>query len=111
VNIDSEDRITIANVSYPILRIFASWPAPAKLERTLDLKELQGGKATLAKSRAEFDEDDVYGHDADPHPLATVRMDNFVEISKRLAKSWYRNDTEQTVVIFAKDQYNDEVQV
>lgn len=93
-----EHRITIANARCPILRIFASWPADAKLERTLDLKELKGGKAT------EVDEDNVDVTDPDEHPLATLHLDNFNENSRILARSWFENDAEQAVVAFAKDR-------
>jgi hypothetical protein len=106
-----EHSITIPNAPYPVLRIFASWPADAKLDRTQDLKKSKGGKAT--KSRAKVDENsvDVTDSDADLHPLATLHLHNFNNISGMLAKSWYRNDTEQTVVVFAKDQYNEKEQV
>jgi hypothetical protein len=103
-----EHGITIAEASYPILRIFASWPANAKIERTQDLKKSKKGKAT--KSRTKVDEDSVDVFDTDPHPLAMLRLDNFAEISDQLAKSWFRGDMEQIVVDFVKDQYDDEVQ-
>jgi len=104
-----EHSITIANAPYPILRIFTSWPADAKLDRAQDLKKSKGGKVT--KSRTKVNEDSVNVTDADLHPLATLHLDNFNNISGMLSKSWYRNDTEQMVVVFAKDQYNDKEQV
>jgi hypothetical protein len=103
-----EDGITIADASYPVLRVFASWPANAKIERTQDLKKSKKGEA--AKSRAKVDEDSVDVFDTDPHPLAMLRLDKFAEISDQLAKSWFRGDMEQMVVDFVKDQYDDEVQ-
>jgi len=101
-----EHTITIADAPYPVLRIFASWPAEAKLERTLvDPKKSKRGEAI--KSRAEVDSVDVT--DPDLHPLATLHLGNFNRIGGLLARSWYRNDTEPPVV-FAEDRY-DEKQV
>jgi hypothetical protein len=101
-----EHGITIKNADYPVLRIFASCPADAKLDRTQDLNTSKGSKATKSKA---VDENDVDVIDPDPHPLATLHLDNFKENSKSLAKSWYRNDTEQMVVSFAQDQYEAQV--
>ena len=95
-----EHRIPIPNAPYPILHVFASWPADAKLERTQDLEESKGG---------EVDEDSVDFIDSDPHPLATLHSDNFINNSYKLAKAWFNNDVEQVVVTFAKDQYDNEV--
>ena len=95
-----EHSISINNADYPVLRIFASYPADAKLDRTQDVNESKGQGV---------DEDDVDVTDPDPHPLATLRLDNFEENSKMFAKSWYRNDTEQKVVFSAQDQYEVEV--
>ncbi|KAF8502723.1 hypothetical protein F5888DRAFT_1114956 [Russula emetica] len=81
----------------------------AKLDRAQDLKKSKGGKVT--KSRTKVNEDSVNVTDADLHPLATLHLDNFNNISGMLSKSWYRNDTEQMVVVFAKDQYNDKEQL
>ena len=88
-----EDGITTAEASYPVLRVFASWPANAKIERTQDLKKSKKGKAT--KSRAKVDKDSVDVFDTDPHPLAMLRLDNFAEISNLLAMSWFRGDMER----------------
>jgi hypothetical protein len=62
---------------------------------------------------AEVDEDCIDVTDSDPHPLSTLHMYNFENISRTLAKSWYMNKTEQTDVVFAKGQCDDagEVQV
>jgi hypothetical protein len=93
----TENKITIKNARYPILRVFASWEGDAKLERTLDLKDPEGHEAT--KSRA-ASEDSVDVSD-DAHPLATLHLENFVTISRSLAKSSFRGDKDQ-VVVFAE---------
>jgi hypothetical protein len=107
-----EPCITIANTLYPVLRIFASWPADAKLNRTEGTQDLKKSKVReVTKTRAEVDEDNVDVIDPDPHPLAALHLDNFNNINNMLAKSWYMNDTEQMAVVFVKDQYNDKDQV
>jgi hypothetical protein len=100
----TEDTIIAANARFPILRVFASWEADAKIERTLEPQESKGRKAT--KFQADVDEHDFNALDLDHHPLATLHLDNFNTISSRLAKSSYRSDTEQ-LVLFAKEQHND----
>jgi hypothetical protein len=100
-----ENGITIPNASYPILRIFASWPADAKLNRTQDLKKPKGRKAT--KFRANVDEDSVSVTDPDLHPLATLHLENFDENSRRFAQSWNKNDAELAIAVFVKDQRDD----
>lgn len=104
-----KDRITIADAPYPVLRVFASWKADAKLERTLIPKKSKGGKAR--KPRAKVDKNSIDVPDRDLHPLATLHLENFNRISHWLTKSRYRGDTEQAVVVFAKDQYDDEEKV
>lgn len=104
-----ERRTTIVHAAYPIFRVFASWPGDPKLERTQGLEELKGGNAT--KSRAEVDEDSVDVIDPDMHPLATLHLATLNAFSSKHVKSWYLTDTEQTAVVHAKDQYNNEEQV
>jgi hypothetical protein len=72
-----EHSITIKNADYPVLRVFASYPADAKLDRTQDLNESKG-------SATKVDEDSVDVTDLDPHPLATLHLDNFKKISDSL---------------------------
>ena len=95
-----EHRIPVPNAPCPILRVFTSWPADAKLERTQDFEESEGG---------EIDEDNVDVIDPDPHPLVTLHSDNFINNSDKLTKSWFNSDAEQAVVTFAKEQYDNEV--
>jgi hypothetical protein len=65
----------------------------------------------VTTSQVEVNEDSVDVTGPDLHPLATLHLDNFNKISSMLAKSWYRNDIEQMVAAFAKEQYNDKEQV
>lgn len=97
-----EPRITTVNAPYPVLRVFASWPGDAKLERTLVPKNSTGSKATKRQAQVE----DV--PDRDLHPLATLHKDNFNSISNQLAESWFRDYTEKMVVEYLKDQLEDE---
>ena len=81
----------IAN-SYPILRVFASWPGDAGIERSLGYDD----------SKSEID--------TNRHPLASLHIENFENISKELARSWFRGYAEQ-LVVFAQGQNNDVGQV
>jgi hypothetical protein len=90
-----EPRILIPNSPYPILRIFASWPADANLERTLDCNKSR--KRNRTKTQAQVDEDSV-DIDPDGHPLATLHMEYFNKISLMLGKCWYMDVEEYEVV-------------
>ena len=103
-----DPSITITNASYPVLRVFASWPADAQLDRSGDYKTLTKKKNT--RSQVKVDEDDV-GTDDDGHPLATLHLENFNNIGEMLGRSWYMGDTEQREVVFAKHQCHDKDQV
>jgi hypothetical protein len=96
------NMMIIAHAPYPVLHIFASWPADAKLNQTQDLKTPKRRK--VKKSRANVDEDSVDVIDPNLHPLATLHLENFIENSHRFAKSWHKNDAELAVAISAKDQ-------
>jgi len=104
-----EHRITIPNAPYPILRVFASWPGDAKLERTIGPKDPK--KAMTPKSRATVDEDGINEIDPDRHPLAALHLVNFIDISENVAKLCLTNNTEQVAVVFAERQYNNKEQV
>jgi len=104
-----EHTLTIKNADYPVLCIFASYPADAKLDRTQDLNQSKKGRK-VTKSQAKVDEDSVHVTDPDPHPLAVLNLNNFQKIGESLAKYWYRNLAEERVVVFAKNQC-DKVQV
>lgn len=97
------DTITVQGASHPVLRVFASWPANAGIERTLQYKENQqtNGKR---KIQVEVDEDDVDTHDPDPHPLAVLHMQNFTKVNEMLGESWYRG-VEQREVVLQSHQY------
>ena len=60
---------------YPVLRVFASWPGEAKLERT-----------------------DEWPGDADKHPLACLHLENFEEVGYKLDADWFRRDLLEKVI-------------
>ena len=106
-----EPGIIVPGAPYPILRVFASWPANAKLERVIDCKDLQKKSQRKKKSQAHIDEDNINIIDSDLHPLAMLQLENFNNIGNRLNKNWFRGDMEQSAVVFAKAQCNDQEQV
>jgi hypothetical protein len=94
-------NITVAGSRYPVLRVFASWPADAKLGRTLIVNDEQRPLKKQKTDQAKDDED-VNACDPDLHPLATLHMLNFENIGNSYAKLWFKNDTEQWEVEFVK---------
>ena len=104
-----DSGITIPDAPFPVLRVFASWPADAQLDRTADYR--MSPKKKKMKSQVKVDEDSVDTNDPDLHPLATLQLENFSNINKMLGISWYRGDIEQREVVFAKRQCHDEYQV
>jgi hypothetical protein len=66
------------HADYAVLRVFASWPGDAKLERTLDPEDL------------------------DLHPLATLHLANFNQVSLQLGINWFRGAVEQKVMASSK---------
>jgi hypothetical protein len=95
-----EPSITVPGSCYPVLRVFASWPADAKLERTLTAEPpLKKQKTDQAK---DDEDEDVNAYDSDVHPIAALHMLNFENIGKSFAKLWFKNNTEQWQVEFAK---------
>jgi len=96
-----EPSIAIKNVPYPVLRVFASWPADADIERTLNVVDEMPPKKKQKTSEAEVDEESVKTHDPDLHPLAALHLENFNSIGESFAQSWYKGDVEQHQVLFA----------
>lgn len=85
----------MTNAKYPILRVFASWPGDAKLDRSKE-KPRQ-------KNPAEGEEvEEIAPYDVDPHPLATLHMVNFEHMSKAMGLQWFCGDVEQKEVVYAK---------
>ena len=66
-----------AGADYPILRVFASWPGEARLDR-------------------------ADGEDPDAHPLATLRLDEFVKVSKELSRIWFLRSGQQVPALPSK---------
>ena len=70
-NIPRRHSLKVKGAKYPILRVFASWPGEAKLERTL-------GRV-----------------DPDRHPLATLHLGNFDKVRKELDRNWFQGGGQQ----------------
>ena len=83
--------LTVTNVKYPILRVFASYPGDAELDRSKKLRK---------KSSA--DDEEVASCDVDSHPLAALDMVNFKSASKEIGLQWFCGDVEQREVVHAK---------
>jgi hypothetical protein len=96
-----------ADACYPVLRVFASWPGDARLDRMLvksllggsfeadaqDASEQQGGGTCedilLADLEQPLDNGALIGSDSDSHPLAGLHLSNFIETGKHLDKNWF----------------------
>jgi hypothetical protein len=86
------------NASYPILRVFASWPGNAMLDRTSHYKETRKQQKKPTKEKNE----PANLPDTDQHPLATLHMANFQDIGKTLSQNWFLGDIEQKEVIYSQ---------
>jgi hypothetical protein len=75
--------LKVEGADYPILRVFASWPGPAVLKRTLE----------KGKSGA---------NDPDRHPVATLHLDNFNKVIEELDRDWFQGVGQQTLVVSSK---------
>ena len=84
---------------YPVLRVFASFPGEAKLERTLGQKRKKPSKG---------DSDAGSMVDLDKHPLAALRLDTFTEFGTKLYKDRFRGNGEQWVVVPSKKRVREE---
>jgi len=67
---------------YPILRVFASWPGEAWLDRTLEWKENPKQRSKKPK-RARLESRADCSEDTDGHPLATLHLENFNKAGTR----------------------------
>jgi hypothetical protein len=83
--------LKVKNAEYPVLRVVASWPGEAELERTLTLKQPMNTKSRM---------DNI--EDPDLHPLATLHLENFNQANERLGIQWFQGDMEQKLVVHAK---------
>jgi len=81
--------------SYPILRIFASWPGEANLERSLEWKEERRGTPARNSHAGSVE-------DGDGHPLARLRLDKFNKVGRRPDALWLKGDTEGKLVGYSK---------
>ena len=84
---------------YPVLRVFASWPGKAKLERIIKQKtqgkKKQGKKKKLSGQEPDVDDID----DPDQHPLAVLHLENFINISKGFDRDWLKGEVEEKIVV------------
>lgn len=62
---------------YPVLRVLASWPGETTLDRVGD-------------------------EDPDAHPLASLRLDKFDEVSKELSRDWFLRGGQQVLALPSK---------
>jgi hypothetical protein len=83
--------------AYPVLRVFASYPGEAKLERTLDWKE-----ETRKSKQANSCQQEANELDPDLHPLATLHFQNFENVAKKFNGDCFRGVAEQRIVKLAK---------
>ena len=90
--------LTLKNAEYPILRVFASWPGDAKLDRTM---KKPSKKNTADEEEKTVDEED-HPYDVDPHPLAALHMDNFKSLSREIGLQWFCGDVQRKEVIHVK---------
>ena len=86
--------LVIPHASYPVLRIFASYPGEAKLDLTLESEE---------RTRRKGKNKSLNVYDTDPHPLATLHYANFKENSTKLSGNWFLGDTEQREAIYSQN--------
>src|SRR5258708_1598349 len=75
--------VEVKGADYPVLRIFASWPGEAGLDRT--------GEWKLGAPI-----------DPDGHPLATLHLTNFRNVGKTLFQKWFGRDVEEKLVVKLK---------
>jgi hypothetical protein len=95
--------LTVKNAEYPILRVFASWPGDAKLDRTTNKpskKKSSKKNAADEEEKTVHEEDLLY--DVDRHPLAALHMDNFKSLSRQMGVQWFCSDVQRKEVIHAK---------
>ena len=76
-SIPADLSLKAAGADYPILRVFASWPGEARLDRADD-------------------------EDPDAHPLATLRLDKFVKVSGELSQNRSLRDGQQVLALPSK---------
>jgi hypothetical protein len=89
--------LMVDTAAYPVLRVFASWPGPAELGRTLAPKKRARKKGAV--------KDDI--KDTDKHPLATLNLVNFNSVSREVAQEWFLRDAEQRIMVPAKRSNED----
>jgi hypothetical protein len=80
--------LKVEGAKYPVLRVFASWPGEANLERTLTWKE-----------------DNI--EDPNLHPLAMLHKRNFDGIGEKLDTHWFLGDLEKKLVLHLKVPHED----
>ncbi|PVG00051.1 hypothetical protein CPB86DRAFT_872254 [Serendipita vermifera] len=81
----------IPGAVYPILRVFASAPVPANLERTLPVSTRRG---TLRGTITEL----LTGHNPENQPVACLNMKTFDEVGKKFTDQWLRGQTESSLL-------------
>jgi hypothetical protein len=96
--------LKVTGADYPVLRVFASWPGEAKLERTREWKKEQKPTTRNQTNTRILTQGSSVDNIDDPdlHPLATLHLANFIEAGKKLDEYWFRGDLEQKLVVDLK---------
>jgi hypothetical protein len=78
------------NANYPVLRVFASWPGEARLDR--------------------FDTwNTTSTADPDKHPLATLQLAKFKKVGEELDQRWFQGHVESDIVVQLKHAREEEL--
>jgi|ERR1700722_1904687 len=94
------------NATYPLLRVFASWPGEANVERLLNerpTKEVEANSVQTPEdtSSAQTPEDtEQLPYDPDPHPLAYLDLTTFGKVGEELNKKHFRGNFAQEQMVF-----------
>ena len=88
---------------YPVLRVFASFPGEAKLERTTKPE-----RTTKRKKKEGSKGGSGSIVDLDKHPLAALRLDTFTAVGQTLYDDWFQGNGEQQVVVPSKKRAREE---
>jgi hypothetical protein len=91
----------VADDQFPILRVFASWPADAKLDRSKPKPPKTTRKPADNANSCKTKKDD------DLHPLASLDLEIFVRISEEMDVKWFRRLVERNEVIQMKRSANE----
>jgi hypothetical protein len=93
-------RLKAPNATYPILRVFASYPGDASLGRLLTFNDPTQQKRAAEKTSGQKEAEQANVPDPDLHPLAALHATNFEASGKTLSQKWFSGDIEQKEVVY-----------